>query len=229
MPHVAKFEINGVRAPSVNEVTGSLSLDGLIRNFYRIQGFKKADKISNAAREQGIKLAEVFERYRQTGKTGKISKYNQTCVDNWTEWFQEQPYEIKSDDWVEAHLVNTKDGYHGSPDVVLHEGDVPCLGDDKSKKRFSDYKLIMNEHAYAMCDSYEDRETHEIKKLPWEPPIPFFWFWTYHPITGRLFPVKHEFKPEVYEDFLTCKAMGVVNKRSEKYFGQYAVLLPEEG
>jgi hypothetical protein len=102
------------------------------------------------------------------------------------------------------------------------------LGDDKSKKRFADYKLIMNEHAYAMCDSYEDPVTHEIKKLPWEPPISTFWFWTYHPITGRLYAVDHPFQPEVFADFLTCKAMQAVNKRSEKYFGQYAVLLPEE-
>lgn len=230
MPHVAKFLINGERAPSVNEVTGALSLEGLIRNFFRVQGFKKADKISSAAREQGSKLAEIFERYRKTGKTGKISKYNEACVEQWTEWFNASPFKLDDDGtFIEVHLVNTKEKYHGSPDVVMLREDngTPVLGDDKSKKRFSDYKLIMNEHAYAMCDSYEDPVTKEIKKLPWEPPIETFWFWTYHPETGRLFPVEHQFAPEVYTDFLTCKAMGAVNKRSEKYFGQYAVLLPE--
>lgn len=232
MPHVKHFEINGVRAPSVNEVTGALSLEGLIRNFYRIQGFKKADKISNAAREQGTKLATIMEKYRQTGKTGKISEYNRTCVENWTNWFNDSKYTILEDYFVEPHLVNTVDGYHGSPDVIMHDAEkgltAPVLGDDKSKKRFADYKLIMNEHAYAMCDSYEDPVTKEIKKLPWEPPIPKFWFWTFHPQTGRLYPVEHEFQPEVYQDFLKCKEMGVINKRAEKYFGQYAVLLPEE-
>lgn len=229
MPHVSKFEYNGERIPSVNEVTGSLSQDGLIRNFYRPNGFKKADKISNEAREQGIKLAEVFERYRQTGKTGRVSVYSTECVKNWTDWFNGTAFTIAADHWVEPHLVNTKDGYHGSPDVILHAADgLPVLGDDKSKKRFADYKLIMNEHAYAMCDAYEDPETKEIKPLPWTAPMSTFWFWTYHPITGTLYAVQHEFKPEVYQDFLTCKAMWAVNKRAEKYFGSYAVLLPED-
>ncbi len=236
MPHISKFLLDGERIKSVNEITDSLSKEGLIRNFYRKEGFKKADKISKAAREQGIKLADTFERYRQTGKTGKVSAYNRKCVDQWTEWFNASPFQIVDDKYVEIHLVNTVDKYHGSPDVIMHKEIpiilgtqlIPVLGDDKSKKRFADYKLIMNEHAYAMCDSYEDPVTHEIKKLPWEPPIPQFWFWTYHPITGRLYPVDHEFQPEVYQDFLTCKKMSEVNARAEKYFGQYAVLLPEE-
>lgn len=228
MPHVHKFELNGIRIPSVSEVTSSLSKEGLIRNFYRVRGFEKADKISNAAREQGTKLATLMEKYRKTGKTGKMSEYNKKCVENWTAWYEDNRYEIADDMWVEPHLVNTVSGYHGSPDLIMHDKDKPVLADDKSKKRFADYGLIMAEHAYAMMDSYEDPATHEIKKLPWEPPIPGFWFFTFHPQTGRLYPVEHEFKPEVYQDFLTCLSMRDVNKRAEKYFGQYAVLLPEE-
>lgn len=209
-----------------------MSQDGLIRNFYRPLGFKKADKISSAAREQGSKLAEVFEKYRKTGKTGKISVYNKTCVQNWTRWFEDQSYQILADEWVEPHLVNTKEGYHGSPDVITHNqiddtNTYPVLGDDKSKKRHADYRLLMNEHAYAMCDSYSDPVTKEIKLLPWVPPIHEFWFWTFSPNTGELYPVKHEFKEEIYYDFLICKMMRDVNKRAEAYFRKFAVLLPD--
>lgn len=233
MPHISRFLLNGEPIPSVNEVTDALSKDGLFRNFYRRLGFKRADKESAKSRERGSKLAKVFEKYRQTGKTGKTSDYNKVCIDNWTKWFEESPFTITEDRFVEPHLVNTVDKYHGSPDVIIGLDGGPgigidsmVLGDDKSKKRFADYRLLMNEHAYAMCDSIEINGV--IEKLPWEPPIKTFWFWTFCPDTGELFPVEHEFKPEIYQDFLTCKAMQEVNKRAEHYFGQYAVLLPTQ-
>jgi hypothetical protein len=220
--------LNGQRIPSVNECTGTLSKDGLIRNFWRPLGFKKADRVSREAREQGSSLAEVMERYRKTGKTGPISAYNKACVQNWTKWYDESDLEIKSDSYIEPHLVNTIEGYHGSPDVILHRDWHPVLGDDKSKKRFSDYALLMNEHAYAMCDSYEDLVTHEIKKLPWLPPVQEIWFWVYDPDTGELFPESTAFDPLVYADFLRCKAMVGVNKRAEDFFKAHAQLLPSQ-
>ena len=231
MPHIEKFHINGVRAPSVNEVTDSLSKDGLIRNFWRKLGFKKADKVGGAARDQGIALASAFELYRKTGDpkssvNGKSAKYVKICLQNWHKWYAGSVYTIPTDALIEPHLVNTVDKYHGSPDVVLADTLMdmePVLGDDKSKKRFSDYKLLMNEHAYAMCDSIEVEG--KIEKLPWTPPIPRFWFWTYCPDCGNLYPRMHVFDPAVYQDFLTCMKMREVNAVAEAYFNREATLL----
>lgn len=226
MPHIANFEVNGLRAPSVNEITDSLSKDGLIHNFWRKLGFKKADKIGAAARDQGIALASAFELYRQSGKAGKQTKYTKICLKNWHKWYAGTVYTIPTDALIEPHLVNTKDGYHGSPDVIMADTMAnmePVLGDDKSKKRFSDYKLLMNEHAYAMCDSIE--VDGKLEKLPWEPPIRTFWFWTYCPECGNLYPRMHCFDEQVYKDFLTCKAMREVNKVAEAYFNKEAGLL----
>ncbi len=227
MPHISNFQINGVRAPSVNEVTDSLSKDGLIRNFWRKLGFKKADKVGGLARDQGIALASAFEDYRKTGSTvGKQSKYTKICLENWHKWYSGSVYTIPTDSLIEPHLVNTVDGYHGSPDVVLADTMMdmePVLGDDKSKKRFCDYKLLMNEHAYAMCDSIE--VDGKIEKLPWTPPIKQFWFFTYCPDCGNLYPRVHHFDEQVYKDFLTCKAMREVNKVAEAYFNKEAYLL----
>ena len=231
MPHISNFQINGVRAPSVNEVTDSLSKDGLLRNFYRRLGFKKADKVGGAARDQGIRLASAFEEYRAHGDplkaaVGKGHKYTRICLENWHKWYSDSVYTIPTDSLIEPHLVNTVDRYHGSPDIILADTMnemEPVLGDDKSKKRFSDYKLLMNEHAYAMCDSIE--VDGKIEKLPWKPPIPRFWFWTYCPDCGNLFPKMHVFDPQVYKDFLTCKAMREVNKVAEAYFNSEAVPL----
>jgi len=224
MPHITRFQLDGEIIPSVNTITGALSQEGLLR-WYRKLGFKKADKVGGAARDQGIKLAEVFERYRKTGKTGHISAYQRKCVDNWTKWYETTPLTL-IDRFIEPHLVNTVDKYHGSPDVILEwKPDSMLLGDDKSKKRFAGYNLLMNEHAYAMCDSIEVDGV--ITKLPWEPPIRAFYFWTYHPETGELFTEQHEFDPQVYQDFLLCKQMLKLNKKAEKYFNERAVLLPE--
>jgi hypothetical protein len=235
MPHISRWKYNGEYWPSVNTITGALSLEGLIRNYYRKHGFKWCDKDSDKAREAGSKLAEVMERYRITAKTGKVSKLNKACADNWLKWFNEHEYHIE-EEWIEPHLVNTIDGYHGSPDAILVRDVKPdpgypldvILGDDKLKKRFPDYRLLMNEHGYAMCDSYEDKLTKEIKKVPWKTPIEKLWFWTFDPKNGDLYPVEHDFDPGVYGDFLTCKLMYSVNKRSESYFGKYAVLLPSQ-
>lgn len=231
MPHISNFQINGVRAPSVNEVTDSLSKDGLIRNFWRKLGFKKADKVGGLARDQGIALASAFELYRKTGDPessveGKSAKYVKICLENWHKWYAGSVYTIPTDALIEPHLVNTVDGYHGSPDVVLASTMMdmePVLGDDKSKKRFSDYKLLMNEHAYAMCDSIDVGD--KLEKLPWTPPIKQFWFWTYCPDCGNLYPRVHNFDPQVYQDFLICKAMREVNKVAEAYFNREATLL----
>lgn len=223
MPHVSRFRLNGQLIPSVNTITGSLSQEGLIRGFYRPLGFKKADKVGAEAREKGIALATAFEDYRKTGKMPR-TKFAKTCTVNWIDWFGKSGLTI-SQQFVEPHLVNTVEGYHGSPDIVLAHDGEPVLGDDKAKKRFSDYKILMNEMAYAQCDSYEDAEG-KIVPVPWDVPIKTFWLWTYSD-SGLLYPVKHEYDPVIWQDFLTCKQMLMVNRRAEKYFAAYATLLPE--
>lgn len=227
MPHISKFHLNGVRIPSVNEVSDSLSKDGLIRNFWRKLGFKKADKIGGAARDQGIALAAAFEDYRRTGKTvGKQTKYTKICLENWHRWYAGSVYTIPTDALIEPHLVNTVDGYHGSPDLILADtmADMePVLLDDKSKKRFCDYRLLMNEAAYANCDSIE--VNGNIEKLPWTPPIKRLWFATYCPDCGNLYMRLHVYDPQVYEDFLVCKKMREVNRVAEAYFNKNSTLL----
>lgn len=232
MPHVESFEINGVRAPSVSEVTASLSKDGLIRNFYRKLGFKRADKIGGDARDQGSRLAAAFEEYRKTGNPelsakGKGAKYSRTCLQNWHSWYADSVYTIPTDALIEPHLVNTKEGYHGSPDLILADtmADMePVLWDDKSKKRFCDYGLLMAEHAYANCDSI-DIGDGKLEKLPWQTPIKRFWFGTYCPDCGKLHTRLHQYDPQVYEDFLTCLKMRSVNRVAEAYFRSQATLL----
>lgn len=225
MPHVARFLLNGTVIPSVNTVTDSLSKDGLIRNFYRKLGFKMADKVGGAARDKGIAMAAAFEDYRKFG-TKPRKAYEKVCVKNWQAWFDDQDLEVMPD-FVEAHLVNTREGYHGSPDIVMaHPDGDGILGDDKVKKRFSDYKILMNEHAYAMCDSYED-DQGMLHPVPWDIPIKTFWLWTYHPQTGKLFPIGHQFNQGVYQDFLICKEMFIVNKTAEQHFTDHCRLLPD--
>lgn len=224
MPHVSRFRLNGVLLPSVNACTGSLSQDGLIRNFFRKHGFRKADKIGGEARDKGIALATAFEEYRKTGKMPR-KKFEKTCLKSWLAW-RDTTELILNPTFVEPHLVNTKEGYHGSPDVVMCNAfGEAVLGDDKAKKRLSDYKVLMNEHAYAMCDSFEVDGVNA--PVPWDVPIRSFWIWTYSPETGTLYPELHMFDDAVWQDFLTCKKMLMVNRKSEKYFDTHCQTLPD--
>jgi hypothetical protein len=216
MPHISNFRLNGVRIPSVNTVTDSLSKDGLLRNFYRKLGFAEADKVGNAARDKGISLATAFENYRKFRKLPR-KKFEKTCLANWQMWMNDTELTL-SPEFVEPHLVNTVHGYHGSPDLVMSDGaGQAVLGDDKAKKRLSDYKIMMNEAAYAHCDSYENAEG-KIVPVPWDVPITAWWVWTYNPKTGDLHPNYYRLDPEYFQDFLTCKKMLDVNKKAEKYF-----------
>ncbi len=232
MPHISHYEINGVRAPSVSEVTASLSKDGLIRNFYRRLGFKRADKVGGDARDQGTRVASAFEEYRKTGDPltaakGKGVKYTRICLENWHKWYSGSVYTIPTDALIEPHLVNTIEGYHGSPDLIMADtmnGMEPVLWDDKSKKRYCDYSLLMAEHAYANCDSI-DVGDGKLEKLPWTPPVKTFWFGTYCPDCGNLHTRMHRYDPQVYADFLVCKKMREVNRVAEAYFNKEAYLL----
>lgn len=224
MPHISRYKLNGKLIPSVNTISDSLSKDGLIRNFYRKHGFEEADKIGAAARDNGVELATAFEEYRKTGKYNKRNSLVAKCIENWTHWFERSPFYIEHDMYVEPHLVSKQYGYHGSPDLILETAGTYVLGDDKLKKRFSDYKLLMNEHAYAMADHIEI--DGQLRPVKWEIPIKTFWFFTYNPENGNLHAVEHDFDPDIFKDFLVCKDMYEINKRAEAYFAKHATLLP---
>lgn len=225
MPHIDHFQLNGVEIPSVNTCTDSLSKEGLYKNFFRRLGFKEADKIGRASRRAGSSLAKTLERWRKYGKMPrKLKPLEGICVDNWKTWMSNTEL-VVNPEFVECHLVNTVEGYHGSPDIVMADlyGQA-VLGDDKLKKRLSDYKILMNEHAYAMCDSYEVDGV--ISPVPWDVPITSFWLWTYHHETGDLYPEVHHFDASIWQDFLTCKKMLAVNRKAEAYFAEHCQTLP---
>jgi hypothetical protein len=223
MPHISRFKLNGSYIPSVSTVTGALAKPGLERWFRKL-GFEEADRQSKEAREQGTEVAEMFEAYRKVRKQPR-KKFLKTVLNEWLQW---------GEGWdgvmlvAEPHLVNTIDNYHGSPDLVYKDGEAWSIGDDKCKKRFADYGLLMNEHAYAMCNMIHDTETDEIKPVPWSVPIQRITFWTYSPETGRLYPHEHTFDEAVYGDFLRCRNMYDTNKTAEHYFQENAITLPEE-
>lgn len=220
MPHVNSFRLNGKLIPSVNGITDSLSKDGLIRNFYRPLGFKEADKVGKAARDKGVHLATAFENYRKFAKLPRKTKryeFEKCCIDNWQAW-RDTTGLIVVPDFVEPHLINTKEGYHGSPDIVMVDMQGQAvLGDDKAKKRLSDYKILMNEAAYAHCDSFEAADG-SIQPVPWDYPITGCWIWSYCPVCAQMTPEYKATDEQAWQDFLTCKRMRDVNKTSEKYF-----------
>ena len=207
----------------MSTVTGSLAKPGLERWFRKL-GFQEADKQSKEARELGTEVAEMFEAYRKV-RAKPRKKFLKTVLNEWLQWGEGWTGSILV---PEAHLVNTVDKYHGSPDLVYKDGESWSIGDDKCKRRFADYGLLMNEHAYAMCNMIHDTETDELKPVPWTVPIQKITFWTYSPETGRLFAHEHPFDDAVYHDFLICRAMWDTNKKADKYFGDNAILLPEE-
>ena len=148
MPHVKRWTYNGEVWPSVNGVTGLLHSEAL-DNWLRIAKNRKQGKL---AQKKGSALASYFEN-RRKGIPSPEDIFSGICFRQWEKWFDAQDLVILE---TEPHLVNTLDKYHGSPDLIASDihGEA-VLGDDKIKKRFADYKLLMNEHAYAMCDSIE--------------------------------------------------------------------------
>lgn len=223
MPHRAHYQLDGEIIPSVNDVTGLLPAEGLVRWRKRV-GEKEATRIMREARNKGTKLAEAMEAFRKF-KHSQKDEFRATCLTNWNAWFMQQSGQILD---VECHLVNTLDKYHGSPDVVLGDSrGNAVLGDDKVKKRFADYRLLMNEHAYAMCDSIEKADG-SIVPVSWQWPIRQLIFWTYDPDTGEMYPSPHEFDSRVYKDFLTLRNVWDINARAEEYFKEHATLLPSQ-
>jgi hypothetical protein len=221
MPHVERFCLDGVRLPSVSTITGTLAKDGIIR-WQRKLGFEEADRQAYVAARQGTKVATMFEKYRKRGRKPR-AEYLTIVLNEWIVWGEGWK---ESELVAEPHLVNTKDRYHGSPDLVFKDSGKWSLADDKSKKRFAGYDLLMNEHAYASCDMM-DMGDGVLKPVPWVTPIQDIWFFTYHPVTGKLYPHHHTFDPKVYADFLVCRQMYEVNRTASKYFDMNATLLPE--
>lgn len=204
MPHVSKYLINGIVAPSVNEVTGCLSKDALINNFWRRLGFEKADAITKKARDLGLSSAECMEYFRK-GIVHDIPEAIKPFVETWANWQRENNYQVIG---VEVHLESKKYHYHGSPDGIgrLPAGEIE-LFDDKVKDKVADYKTLMNEAAYAQCwlEMYGER-------------INKFRIFTYHPKSAKLYMQEYDNKQEYLDDFLICREMYKVNKRAEEYY-----------
>ena len=229
MPHVKRWTYNGEVWPSASTVTGLLHSDAL-DNWLRIAKNRKQGKL---AQKKGSALASYME-YKRKGIPSPGDIFSGICLEDifsgicfrqWEKWFDAQDLVILE---TEPHLVNTLDKYHGSPDLIASDiyGEA-VLGDDKLKKRFADYKLLMNEHAYAMCDSI-DMGNGNIIPVPWEFPIERIVFWSYDPDTGEMFVNEHEFIPEVYKDFLTLRKTYDIKNRAEEYFTEHATLLPSQ-
>lgn len=207
MPHISNYLINGIAAPSVNEVTGTLSKDSLINNFWRKLGFQKADIITETARNRGITIAEMFEKFRKGDSSfaENMAEFELSFLKSWTDWQHENKYEVVE---VEPHLESVKYHYHGSPDGL---GRYPLgsleLFDDKVKDKLADYKTLMNEAAYAQC--WLEKTGERIEK---------FRIFTYHPKSARLYMQEYDNKQQYFDDFLRCREMLEVNKRAQLYY-----------
>lgn len=204
MPHIAKYLIDGQPAPSVNEVTGCLSKDSLINFFWRPLGFVEADKITGESRDRGIATATALENYRK-GLVQDIPPEIAPFVALWDSYQCRTGYTIQVS---EPHLESRKYLYHGSPDGLGHLPGQPIeLFDDKVKDKRADYKILMNEAAYAQAWL----EMHGEK-------ISQFRIFTYHPVKLAFFEDVYENKPEYLDDFLRCREMLEVNKRADAWY-----------
>jgi len=206
MPHVSNYLIDGVKAPSVNEITGSLSKDSLINHFWRKLGFQKADEITDISRNRGIASADAMETFRKTGRVPESPELL-VFVNNWHTWQESTGYIVKPEN-VEAHLESKTYCFHGSPDGLGQmPGEAMELFDDKVKDKLADYKTLMNEAAYAQC--WKEMTGETIKQ---------FRIFTFHPKSGNLTTTVYVNEPQYFEDFLRCREMMFVNQRADAYY-----------
>lgn len=219
MPHRAKYLLGGEQIPSVNDITGLLRSEALDR-WLAVPGNKAKGK---EAQRKGTKVAKYLEDYRR-GKTVKLGSFEGQCAINWEDWYRKAGVRMLE---VECHLVNTLDRYHGSPDMIMSRPNGSCLvGDDKVKKRFADYRLLLNEHLYAACDSIEVNGALQI--VPWSHPIKEIVFFTYDPDTGEMYVNEHEFSWTIYNQALQLRKTYDILKAADAYFKERATLLPSQ-
>lgn len=214
MPHRVKFLLDGKAIPSANDITGLLRSEALER-WLAVPGNKAKGK---EAQRKGTAVAKLMEKLRK-GKTVEGQTFGHMCA---ASLIRVQTRVVLE---AECHLVNTLDRYHGSPDAIECEptGEA-VLVDDKVKKRFADYRLLMNEHLYAACDSIE--KDGVITPVPWKWPIKRIVFNTFDPDTGKLYVEEHAFSSIVYSHAMTLRSAWDVAQASEAYFKEHAVLLP---
>lgn len=219
MPHIKKFLLNGEEIPSVSAITGLLRSEALDR-WLAVPGNRA---IGKEAQRKGKKVAKCLENYRR-GKDLKSGTFESSCAVGWNTWSQKYGLEIRE---VECHLVNTLDRYHGSPDMIMSRPDGSYIvGDDKVKKRFADYRLLLNEHLYAACDSIE--VNGELQLVPWSHPIRDIIFFTYDPDTGEMYVNEHEFSWTIYNQALQLRKTYDILKVADAYFKEHATLLPSQ-
>lgn len=206
MPHHDDVYLEGVKIASVNEITNSLSKEGLIQ-WYRKLGFAEADRQTRTARERGIEVGKLFEDLSTRPDMVLIPSQYVQFVETWQSWVN-QGFKILS---IEPHLFSKIYGYHGSPDVILKAPDGTIeMGDYKVKGREADYKIMMNEAAYIQA--YKEETGTQIERIR---------IIGFHPDSARLYEKVYPNEPEYFEDFLTCKKMMEVNKKSAKWYNRH--------
>jgi hypothetical protein len=208
MPHHSNVLINGVQAPSVNEVTSCLSKDSLINQFWRKLGFKKADEITKKAADLGTNVAHALDMTRKTAWVeNDVPADLMPFVAAWKRYQQDQCLEVDPGH-VELHLKSTKYAFHGSPDFFArYPGQPLFIGDDKVKDKAPDYKILMNEAGYIQA--FEETTGEKIKDIL---------ILCYHPKSAVITPYWFENKPEYLRDFLHLRETYEINKRAEAYY-----------
>jgi len=203
MPHISSHYINGVKAPSVNQVTGCISNEGLVK-WWRKLGFAACDKITKESQERGTEIHGLFEAMLKGQPVPEGHRYY-AFVSALQMWNISSGYKFLA---IEPHLESKQYAYHGSPDAVGQTKDgVLEVVDFKIKDKEADYRILMNEAAYAQMWLEEKGAKPERFRIL-----------NFHPKTAELTEKVYENKPEYFEDFLTCRKMLEVNKKADTYY-----------
>lgn len=221
MPHIRNFVFEGKVLPSVNTITDSLSKAGLI-NWWRKFGFEACDKKTETSRQRGIDVHALFEDYLK----GKIQDLPQDHIYtrfllSLKNWQSKTGYVFAA---VEPHLVNPEDEYHGSPDAIGHlPGDAEAweVLDYKIKDKQADYRILMNEAAYARCNVREiEGKRFSYELAPWAGKIKRCRILTFNPETAEVHDKVYLLHETYFSDFKTCAQMYWVNKRADAWYNE---------
>lgn len=158
MPH-SDLIINGVKWPSVTEVTSILAKPSLAK-WREYVGTKEADKISKEAAERGRTLHNFVEQFLK-GETVVLCGEDEILRPAFKAWF---------DWWKESHFVCThqevkviskKYKYGGTFDAIIEYNKSPILVDWKFSNS-EDWFRWLQLAGYAQA--YHEQEKTKIKK-----------------------------------------------------------------
>lgn len=208
MPHVSRWEIDGVIAPSVNQVTDMIPKEWLI-NWYRKVGFKKADEISRASRDKGTDFHDLFDRFwKGQVRHEDCTPVELTAVKSLTTWAAQNKIEVLAS---EPHLESRKYKFHGSPDLIAKKPSCICNPDYKFKDKYPDYKTVLNGVAYSLM--WEEMYGHKIKEII----VLNFSKETGEMLQEIVLPLEEQYKA----DFLLLRAAWDVKSRADAWDEKY--------